>query len=349
MERKDEHLRLAISFHDETKESDFDLIDYIHNSLSNTNVDNIDISTSIAGFKLNHPFYINGMTGGTKLTKEFNQKLAILARETNTLMGVGSISVALRHKEIEDTFKIVRKENPNGIILANLGADKTLEDAKKAIHLIDADGLQIHINPAQEIIMPEGERDFTKWIKNIETIISNIGVPVIVKEVGFGMSRDTIKLLKSIGANTIDISGKGGTNFAQIENSRRKKDSLAFLENYGLSTAESLLEAQDFVSNTEIISSGGIRNAYDIVKSLGLGAKSTSMAGKFIMLVNDDIDIENVIDTVNNWKYQIKSIMALIGANSISELQEKDILIRGKLNEFARIRNIDIQALANRN
>ena len=125
MERKDEHLRLAISFHDETKESDFDLIDYIHNSLSNTNVDNIDISTSIAGFKLNHPFYINGMTGGTKLTKEFNQKLAILARETNTLMGVGSISVALRHKEKEDTFKIDRKENPNGNILPNIGADKT--------------------------------------------------------------------------------------------------------------------------------------------------------------------------------------------------------------------------------
>lgn len=347
MERKDEHLKLAISFHDETKKSDFDLIDFVHNSLPNTNVDNIDISTSIATFTQSHPFYINGMTGGTELTKNFNQKLAILARETNTIMGVGSLSVALRHKEIEDTFKIVRKENKNGIIFANIGADKSLEEAKKAVHLIDANGIQIHINPAQEIIMPEGERDFTKWIENIENIISNVGVPVIVKEVGFGMSRETIKLLKSIGTKTIDISGKGGTNFGKIENSRRKKDSLAFLEEYGFSTAESLLEAQEFVSNTEIISSGGIRNTYDIVKSLALGAKSTSMAGKFIMLVND-IDIENAIDIVNNWKYQIKSIMALIGANNINELQEKDILIRGKLNEFARLRNIDVQALANR-
>lgn len=347
MERKDEHLRLAISFHNENKENDFDLIDFIHNSLPNTNVENIDITASIAGFNLDHPFYINGMTGGTKLTKNFNQKLAILARETNTLMGVGSVSVALRHKEIEDTFKIVRKENPNGIIFANLGADKTLEDAKKALHLIGADGIQIHINPAQEIIMPEGERDFTKWRENIENIISNIGVPVIVKEVGFGMSRETIEILKSIGVKTIDISGKGGTNFAQIENSRRRKDSLAFLEDYGFSTAESLLEAQKFVSSTEIISSGGIRNTYDIVKSLALGAKSAAMAGKFIMLVND-IDIENAIDIVNNWKYQIKSIMALVGANNIKELQEKDILIKGKLNEFARLRNIDVKALANR-
>ena len=118
MERKDEHLKLAISFHDETKKSDFDLIDFVHNSLPNTNVDNIDISTSIATFTQSNPFYINGMTGGTELTKNFNQKLAILARETNTMMGVGSLSVALRHKEIEDTFKIVRKENKNGIIFA---------------------------------------------------------------------------------------------------------------------------------------------------------------------------------------------------------------------------------------
>lgn len=347
MERKDEHLKLALSFHDENKKSDFDLIEFMHNSLPNTIVDKIDISTKIASFNLQHPFYINGMTGGTELTKSFNQKLAILAKHTNTMMGVGSLSVALRHPEIEDTFKIVRKENPNGIILANIGADKSLEEAKKAIHLIDADGIQIHINPAQEIIMPEGERDFTKWLEDIEKIIENIKLPVIIKEVGFGMSSNTLEMLKNIGAKTIDISGKGGTNFAKIENSRRVNDSLSFLENYGLTTAQSLLEAQNYISDLEIVSSGGIRNTFDMVKSLSLGAKACAMAGKFIKLI-DDMDIENAIEIVNNWKEQIKLIMALVGANNISQLQNIDLLINGELKDFSKLRNIDIYKLANR-
>ncbi|MFM1602772.1 type 2 isopentenyl-diphosphate Delta-isomerase [Helcococcus ovis] len=347
MNRKDEHLNLALDFHKEEKQSDFDNIDFIHNVFSEINMDSVDLKTNIAGYDLSHPFHINGMTGGSELTKKFNQKLAILARETNTLMGLGSLSIALRDESTQDSFKIARKENPNGIIFANLGADKTLEDAKKACEIIDADGIQIHVNVCQEIVMPEGERQFSGWLDNISKIVDGLGLPVLIKEVGFGMSKSAIKSLKEIGVTTIDVSGKGGTNFAKIENSRRINDKYNFLENYGNSTVVSLLEAQEYVNNTDIIASGGIRNSMDIVKSLSLGAKSVAMAGRFLSLVNE-LEMEAAIEEVNNWKHQIKSIMTLLGAKNISELQNTDIILINNVREWAELRNIDVKKLANR-
>lgn len=347
MNRKDEHLNLALDFHKEKRLSDFDNIDFVHNVFPEINMNDVDITTNIVGYDLNHPFHINGMTGGSELTKKYNQMLAILARETKTFMGVGSLSIALKDESTHDSFKIARRQNPNGIIFANLGADKTLEDAKKACEIIDADGIQIHINVCQEIVMPEGERSFSGWLDNISKIVDGLGLPVMVKEVGFGMSKSAIKSLKEIGVTTIDVSGKGGTNFAKIENSRRTNDKYNFLENYGNSTVVSLLEAQEYVNNTNIIASGGIRNSMDIVKSLALGAKSVAMAGRFLSLVND-LGMEEAISEVNNWKYQIKSIMTLLGSKNISELQNTDIILRNEVREWAELRNIDVKKLANR-
>lgn len=348
MNRKDEHLNLALEFYKEKQISDFDNISFVHDVFPEVNVDEVDISTTIAGMKLDHPFYINGMTGGSELTKKYNQKLAILAKETGTFMGVGSISAALKDPSLTDSFTIVREENPDGHIFANLGADKNLSQAKQAVEMIKADGIQIHVNAGQEIVMPEGEREFKGWLKNVEEIINGVGVPVIVKEVGFGMSRNAIKQLVSIGAKTIDISGKGGTNFARIENSRRERDSYDFLLDYGNSTVVSLLEAQDYLSETDIVASAGIRNSMDIVKALALGASGVAMAGRFISLVND-YEMEEAIEIVENWKYQIKSIMALLGAKNIEELRNKDLIIKNDVKDWCLARNIDYKAFANRN
>ena len=346
--RKDEHLNLALEFQKIKRESDFDNVDFVHDVFPNIDMKDVDISTKIAGFTLEHPFHMNGMTGGSELTKSYNEKFAILARETNTFMAVGSLSVALKDKSTRDTFKIVRKQNPNGIIFANLGADKTLEDAKNACEVINADGLQIHVNAGQEIIMPEGEREFSKWLDNISDIIENLGLPVIIKEVGFGMSRNAIKQLEEIGAKTIDISGKGGTRFAMIENSRRQeKDRLEFLNDYGNSTVISLLESQDYIDKLEIISSSGIRNSYDIVKSLSMGAKSVAMAGRFLNLVHE-LPMDEAIETVNMWKTQIKSIMTLLGAKNIDELSKVDMIIKNNVKDWCEIRNIDYKKFGNR-
>lgn len=347
--RKDDHLNKALEYNEiyDSKKNDFDNIELIHQVLPQINMSDVDISTSIAGFELAHPFYINGMTGGSEFTKKYNEKIAILARETNTMMAVGSLSVALKDESTHETFKIARKQNPNGIILANLGADKTLEDAKRACEIIGADGIQIHINAAQEIVMPEGERDFSKWLYNIESIIENLGLPVIIKEVGNGMSRNALEQLIKAGAKTIDISGKGGTNFAKIENSRRDRDKYDFLDNFGNSTVNSLLEAQKFLDEVEIVASGGIRNSMDIVKSLALGASSTAMAGRVLYLL-DKWPLKQSINIVNNWKYQIQSIMTLLGAKDINELRNADLIIKSEVKDFCEIRNIDYKKFGNR-
>lgn len=345
--KKDDHLNLALKFHKDLDKTDFDNIDFIHHVFTSVPVEKADISTSFAGFNFESPFYINGMTGGTGKAREYNKQIAILARETNTFMATGSLSVGLSTPERIDTFSIVRDLNPNGIIFANLGADKTLEDAKRATDILKADGIQIHVNATQELAMPEGDRDFSSWINNIQNIVDHVGVPVVVKEVGNGMSSKAIETLESIGVKTIDIAGKNGTDFGRIENFRRQKDKYDFLEDFGNSTAFSLLEAKDYIDKVEILASGGIRNSLDIVKALALGAKSVGMATRFLDLI-DKGRINKAIEEVENWKYQIKTLLSLLDSSSIEELRNTDIIIWGKLAEFAKVRNIDIREYSNR-
>ena len=345
--KKDDHINLALRFHGDNDHSDFDNINFVHQVFSNVKVDDVDISTKFAGFDFDKPFYINGMTGGSGKAKEYNKRLAILARETNTFMATGSLSVSLSHPDKVDTFEIVRKLNPDGIIFANLGADKTLEDAKRATDILKADGIQIHSNVCQELVMPEGDRDFTNWLENIRNIIENVGVPVVVKEVGNGMSRNAIKALMDIGVKTIDVAGKGGTDFGRIENFRRPKDKYDFLENFGNTTPASLLEAKEFIEKVDILASGGVRNSMDIVKALSLGAKSVGMAARFLVLV-DDNRLNKAIEEVENWKYQIKSIMTLLDSKKIEDLKKTDIILDGSLANWANARQIDIKDYANR-
>jgi len=346
--KKDDHLNLALKFHGRQLTSDFDNVQFVHQVFSNVKIDDVDISTSFAGFDFEQPFYINGMTGGTNLTKEYNEKLTILARETGIFMASGSMSVGLKDPNTLDSFKVIRKLNPNGVVFANLGAEKSLEDAKRACDILDANGLQIHVNIAQEVVMPEGDRDFSAWLDNIENIVANLGLPVVVKEVGFGMSRKAIKSLLDRGVKTVDISGKGGTNFARIENFRRNLDNkYDFLENYGNSTIVSLLEAQEFTDNNEILASGGVRNSLDIVKALAMGATAVGMAARYLNLV-DTKSLDKAIEEVNNWKHHIKSLMSLLDAKNIKDLKNTDIILEDDVRAWADARNIDWRKFANR-
>ena len=318
--RKDDHVKLAERFYEKSKLSDFDKIRFVHHSFPEMGLDDVDISTSFSGFTVDQPFFINAMTGGSEQTKSINEKLATLARDTNLAMASGSLSAAIKDPTLIDSFKIIRKVNPNGLVFANLGAGHTVENAKKSIDILEADAMQIHCNVVQEIIMPEGDRDFSNWLSNIEKMVKSLDVPVIVKEVGFGMSKKTMKQLKDIGVKTIDLGGKGGTNFAKIEN-YRGANRYYYLEDFGQSTLASLLEAQEFISNTDIIGSGGIRNPLDIVKALALGAKAVGIAGTFLNMVLDD-GVEKTIEEVNNWKIEIAAIMTLLGKRRVADLVE---------------------------
>lgn len=341
MNRKDEHVGLAKAFHKE-KTNDFDAVSLIHHSFPNTRVADISIATKLFDQPLSSPFFINAMTGGSEKTQEYNRQLAILARETNLMIATGSVSAALKNPDVADSYKIVRQEHPEGIVLANIGAGSTLEDAQRAVELFEADGLQIHLNAPQELVMPEGDRDFTHWLKKLEDIATHLDVPVIVKEVGFGMTRETIQQLLALGITIIDVAGSGGTSFSQIENARRKKREFDYLNNFGVSNVASLLEAKEVPVPFELIASGGIRNAYDIFKALCFGAQTVGVSGTILnhLLTHG---LESTIELVQQWQTELTTLYAMVGANETSKLKKVPLLISGHPKEWAEARNIDLR------
>lgn len=344
MNRKDEHVSLARAFHQKPKENDFDNVRLIHSSLVNTRPEEIDLSTEILGLKLSAPFYINAMTGGSEKTKKINHDLAIIARETNLMMATGSVSAALKDPSVADSYTVVREVNPHGLILGNMGAGRTSDDAKKIVDLLQADGFQIHLNVPQELVMPEGDRDFHEWSKNIAETVQQLAVPVIVKEVGFGMNRETIQQLQALGVKAVDVSGRGGTSFSQIENARRKKRELNYLDDWGQSTVISLLEAQE-INDLTILASGGIRNAYDIFKALCLGAKAVGIsAGILDYLISNGIDA--TVEMIEDWKIQLRRLYLMTDKATTADLVHNPIILSGAPKEWCEARGIDYKKLA---
>lgn len=344
MNRKDEHVSLARAFHQKLKENDFDDVRLIHSSLVNTRPEEIDLSTEILGLKLSAPFYINAMTGGSEKTKKINHDLAIIARETNLMMATGSVSAALKDPNVADSYTVVREVNPNGLILGNMGAGRTSDDAKKIVDLLQADGFQIHLNVPQELVMPEGDRDFHEWSKNIAETVQQLAVPVIVKEVGFGMNRETIQQLQALGVKAVDVSGRGGTSFSQIENARRKKRELNYLDDWGQSTVTSLLEAQE-INDLTLLASGGIRNAYDIFKALCLGAKAVGIsAGILDHLISNGIDA--TVEMIEDWKIQLRRLYLMTDKATTADLVHNPIILSGAPKEWCEARGIDYKKLA---
>lgn len=346
MNRKDEHISLAKAFHKE-KMNDFDQIRFVHHSFSEIAKDDVDISTSFLDFSFKQPFYINAMTGGSDRAKEINQQLGIIARETGVMVATGSVNAALKNPDLAETYQIMRKENPDGVILANIGAGLSLEEAKRAVDLFHADGLQIHVNIPQELVMPEGDRNFHGWLDNIEDIVSSLSVPVIVKEVGFGMSSETIEQLVWRGVKTVDVSGQGGTSFTQIENARRKKRELAFLTDWGQSTALSLLESTNWQRELTVLASGGVRQSLDIVKALSLGAKSVGVAGTILnqLMTNS---LEETIELVHQWEDELKMLYTLLGKKTTNELVTTDIIFSSEIIHWCESRGIAYPSFAKR-
>lgn len=339
MNRKDEHAALAMDFYQE-RGNDFDLIRLVHDHFPEMSVAETDLSVELLNREFPLPFFINAMTGGSEKTKEYNRQLAEVAKECNLMMATGSVSAALKDPSVADSFTIVRQTNPEGFIVSNLGAGTTLEQAQRAVDLLEANALQIHLNVAQELVMPEGDRDFSQWLNKIETIVANLSVPVIVKEVGFGMSRKMVQQLVDCGVTAIDISGRGGTSFTKIENARRPYQELAYLGDFGQSTPEALLEALEVPQIFDLIASGGIQNAYDIYKALVLGAKSCGVSGKMLhTVINGGVDAG--IQLVQDWEKQLRMLMTLTGQKNLRDLRQVPVVFCGSLLEWCVNREID--------
>lgn len=345
--RKDDHVREAAANYKEEKISDFDHVRFVHNSIGQLSEEDIDLSSHWLGQDFPLPFYINAMTGGSEWTRKINGRLAQLAQALKLPMASGSLSAALKDPQQEASFRIIREIYPEGFILANVGADRNGQDAKKAVEILEADALQVHLNLPQEIVMPEGDRDFRRIRDHLLDIKDQLKVPIVIKEVGFGMSRETINELYRLGFSTIDISGRGGTNFAQIENQRRPDQDFAELFDWGQSTVVSLLEASQAPSDLTLLASGGVRQPLDMVKALSLGAQAVGMSGYFLQLVLNH-DLADSLQYVQEFTDKLKLIYLLLNCRNSQDLKHLDLVLSAGPWHWAQVRGIDVQALAQR-
>ncbi|MBS9339096.1 type 2 isopentenyl-diphosphate Delta-isomerase [Fructobacillus sp. M2-14] len=332
--RKNEHLSLATKFwRDDQKPvvgASFDDVRWVPGPLNSRSVETANTQTSLLGESFEWPFYIEAMTGGSESTKKVNEQLATVAEMTGIAMAVGSQSVALKDPDQADSFKIVREKHPNGFLIANLGADHPIENVKKAVEMIDANAIEIHVNVGQELSMAEGDRSFN-WLDNLKHIIEESPVPVIIKEVGFGMGVSELRQLAELQPAAINIGGGNGTSFYQIEQARDRKNEVPLdLSSFGLSTVESLLAAQKADIDVPIIATGGIESAKDVTTALMLGASAASSAGYFLsVLMQDGQDaLEQIIRT---WQQQLPKYMTLLGASDLSQLPHAPRLYSGDL------------------
>ncbi|WP_421784605.1 type 2 isopentenyl-diphosphate Delta-isomerase [Gardnerella sp. DNF00983] len=336
--RKDAHIALADKQYKTRADSDFDKVRFVPNALPQVALEEIDASVNVLGSEVCDsvhwcsPIYINAMTGGSDAAKKVNASLARVAAKNSVAMASGSLSAALRDETLLSTFSVIRSENPHGFVMANVSAGTSASDALRAVNMIQANALQVHLNAAQELVMQEGDRDFRNWLRNIESIVNaceDLKVPVIVKETGCGISAKDVHRLKDVGVRTVDVSGRGGTNFVTIENARRNLGDCDYLADWGLTTVESLVDIRkcDSLKNMEIFASGGVRTPLDVVRALALGASAVGVAGEFLhTLMHEGEDALSL--QIDNWQKQIKMIMALLGCKTVKDLQEKTEFVR---------------------
>lgn len=342
--RKLDHITYAMKLADGPRESGFNDFSLLHNCLPEMSFDEVDISSKIVGLTISHPVVINAITGGTHDVLDINAHLAEIASLTNSVMAVGSQYAALEDSANTASYQIVRKKNPKGIIFSNLGAHVTLAEALRAIEMLESQALQLHLNPAQEIFMDEGDRNFTGYLKNIERIVKNSPVPVIVKEVGCGIAREEAKALIDVGVQAIDVGGHGGTNFIAIEGARRNISLPLETLSWGIPTALSAVEVSSILpSNHTLIVSGGIRTPLDAIKSLAIGADAVGIAAPFLrrILTGTDATIKWLTDYITD----CKRFMLLTGAKNLKELKKKPLIITGYSREWLTARGIDITLL----
>lgn len=303
----------------------------VHNSLPEMGEKDVDLSTRWLGFELAAPLMINAITGGSDFAQAINEDLAYLAKTFSLPMAVGSQTIALEDPTSHRSFQVVRDMMKGLPVFSNLSALHGLDEARRAVEILGADGIQIHLNPAQEMIMREGDRDFSQSLAHIAEIVEGIDVPVIVKEVGFGMSPSTVKSLYDVGVRCVDVAGFGGTNFFEVENLRHPEEDFSDLFDWGNPTTLCILGAKNLeLSELTLVGSGGIRDAMDLVKSLVLGADMTAMSGEILSyLIHGGRGYAE--EFLEQLLRKVRILMVLVGARNIQELKQAPYWLSGTL------------------
>jgi len=358
-ERKVEHLEICLEEKVSAREvtTGFEDVHLVHRALPEINRDEIDLSTTVFNHMFSVPMIVEGMTGGTEKALRINAAIAQAVDELGLGMGVGSQRVALENPALGKTFAVAREKAPNAFLIANLGGPQLsrgygLEEAMRAVEMIEADALAIHLNPLQEAVQPEGETDYEGILAKISEVASKLDVPVIVKETGSGISSEEAKRLQAAGVAGINVAGTGGTSWAAVEYYRAKKrgDRLAqnlgeMLWDWGITTAVSLVEVAQSV-NLPVIASGGIRSGKDVANAIALGASLVGIASPILAPASKGpAEVKKVLNIMVT---QLRNVMFLVGADSVETLKSSPLVVTGKTAEWLRLRGFEPEIYARR-
>jgi isopentenyl-diphosphate delta-isomerase len=327
--RKADHVRINLERDVRSKgvASGFERYRFVNCALPEIDLAEVDTSTTLFGRALNAPILISCMTGGTPEARRINRVLAQVAQEQRLAMGLGSARALIESPELIDTFD-VREIAPDVLLLANLGAVQLnkgygVEHSRRLVDMLQADALVLHLNALQEALQPEGDTCFRGLLKKIEDVCARLGVPVIVKEVGWGIAPDAVRALFDAGVSAVDLAGAGGTSWSEVERhriaERWRADAAAEFAGWGIATAECLRAARRVAPRGIIIASGGIRNGMDVAKAIALGADLAGLAGPFLRAA--DAGFDSAAELGRELREVLKVAMFGLGERSIPALR----------------------------
>lgn len=303
-----------------------------HQALPEIDLDQVDLSLELFGKRLQAPILISSMTGGTQEAAAINRTLASAAQQTRIAMGLGSQRAAIEHPELADTFR-VRRYAPDVLLFANLGAIQLnygygVDHCRRAVEMVEADALILHLNALQEAVQPEGDTRWSGLLEKIERVCRELPVPVIAKEVGWGFSETAARHLAEAGVAAIDVAGAGGTSWSQVEMHRAENPSqarlaAAFLD-WGIPTGQAILNVRQAAPEVKTLASGGLRSGVDIAKTIALGATLGGMAGPFLKAaVRSE---EETVLTIQEVRREIQVCMFAAGASNLGSLSRTPLL-----------------------
>jgi isopentenyl-diphosphate Delta-isomerase len=326
-DRKAEHIELALEGRMQLAGSAFDHYAFGHEALPEIDFADIDLTVDFLGRRLAAPLLISCMTGGTAAAGRINRNLAEAAERTGIAVGVGSQRKALEDPGQVPTFT-VRDVAPTIPLLANLGAVQLnyglgVDDCRRAVDMIGADALVLHLNPLQEAIQPEGQRNFAGLLDKMGHVAAHLSVPVVAKEVGCGISSRTTRALVERGIKIVDVAGVGGTSWARIEAQRAGDPEIGeIFAGWGIPTPESIVQASG-VPGVTVIASGGLRNGLDLAKALALGADLAGMAYPFLEAAT--VSADRVVAKIERIVQELRISLFCLGVKTVSELRQVEL------------------------
>lgn len=335
-ERKDQHLEICLN-ENVTSALTTGLEKYrlVHNALPETALDHINIESRFLGHTLCAPFLISAMTGGSDLAWEINRRLAAAAQQLGLAMGLGSQRASIEKADLTETYQ-VRDYAPDILLLANLGAVQLnygygVQECRRAVQSVQADALVLHLNPLQEALQPEGNTNFRGLLAKITHICEALEYPVLIKEVGWGLSASTATLLEEAGVTALDIGGAGGTSWSRVEQYRSRSDIQSQVagafDAWGLPTAESLVQVRDACPHLPLVASGGIVDGVQAAVCLALGADLVGIGRPLLHPATEST--EAVMDRLTVIVRQLRTAMFATGAATLAHLDPSHIENKG--------------------